>query len=217
MGSMASVYCGSCGARNAAAVRFCTSCGQDQAQFVQPGESVGLSHPDASAGTEPVPPARGVVSPPDGHVIAPPDVPPGDRVGPQHGPFMRWFLGEDDPDFGGAGGSPQGNRFMRWFMGEDIGEQSADRGAIPSTGGLANQKEQNVTGVVVAGYICAVVLPLVGAIIGATQLNRNRHGAWILGLSIAMALLSIIIGVVLFSIVANSVSELESYGSEYEY
>lgn len=132
---------------------------------------------------------------------------------------MRWFLGEDDPnpDLGGADGSPQGNRFMQWFMGEDAGEQSADRGAIPSTGGLADQKEQDVTGIVVAGYICAVVLPLVGAIIGATQLNRNRHGAWILGLSIAMALLSIIVGVVLFAIVANSVSELESYGGEYEY
>jgi len=132
---------------------------------------------------------------------------------------MRWFLGEGDPDPGSgeAKGSPQGNRFMQWFMGEDTGEQSPGRGAIASDGRVADQKEQHVTGIVIAGYICAVVLPVVGAIIGATQFNHNRHGAWILGLSIAMVILGIVFTVVIISIMANSVPEVAGYGSGYEY
>lgn len=45
-------------------------------------------------------------------------------------------------------------------------------------------KEQNASGVVVAGYIFAVLMPLIGFIIGLTQINRSRHGLWVVIASI---------------------------------
>ncbi len=52
------------------------------------------------------------------------------------------------------------------------------RGAV-ATGG----KEQEATGIIIAGYIFAVLMPLVGFIIGLTQINKNRHGIWVVVVS----------------------------------
>ncbi len=42
--------------------------------------------------------------------------------------------------------------------------------------------------VIVVGYVCAVLLPFVGFIIGLTQINRSSHGVWIMLLSVAVFL-----------------------------
>jgi hypothetical protein len=42
-------------------------------------------------------------------------------------------------------------------------------------------------GLVVAGYIGGVLIPIVGIVIGAILIQRdNRHGPWVLGLSLLM-------------------------------
>jgi len=47
--------------------------------------------------------------------------------------------------------------------------------------------ETTVTGLLVVGYVTAVLLPLVGLVIGLTQVNRNRHGIRVVGLAVAAA------------------------------
>ncbi len=47
-----------------------------------------------------------------------------------------------------------------------------------------DQKEQDASGVIIAGYIFAVLLPLVGFIIGLTQINKSRHGIWVVVASV---------------------------------
>jgi Protein of unknown function (DUF2510) len=47
------------------------------------------------------------------------------------------------------------------------------------------EKEQEATGTIVAGYVFAVIFPIVGFVIGLTQINRNRHGLWVVLLSVA--------------------------------
>ena len=42
-----------------------------------------------------------------------------------------------------------------------------------------DEKEQNATGIIIAGYVFAVLMPIVGFVIGLTQINRNRHGVWV--------------------------------------
>jgi hypothetical protein len=46
------------------------------------------------------------------------------------------------------------------------------------------EKEQEANGVIIAGYVLAVLIPLVGFILGLTQINRNRHGLWVVILSV---------------------------------
>jgi hypothetical protein len=50
-----------------------------------------------------------------------------------------------------------------------------------------------VTGVVVAGYVFAVVMPIVGFIIGLTQINRNKHGFWIVVASVVVFLAGVVV------------------------
>ncbi len=47
------------------------------------------------------------------------------------------------------------------------------------------EKEQDASGVIIAGYIFAALMPLVGFIIGLTQINKNRHGIWVVVASAA--------------------------------
>jgi VIT1/CCC1 family predicted Fe2+/Mn2+ transporter len=42
-----------------------------------------------------------------------------------------------------------------------------------------DEKEQSATGIIIAGYAFAVLMPIVGFVIGLTQINRNRHGVWV--------------------------------------
>jgi hypothetical protein len=47
------------------------------------------------------------------------------------------------------------------------------------------EKEQKADGVIITGYILAVLMPLIGFIIGLTQINKNRHGIWVVVASVA--------------------------------
>lgn len=53
----------------------------------------------------------------------------------------------------------------------------------------ADGKEQEAGGVIIAGYIFAVLMPIVGFIIGLTQINRNRHGLWVVIVSVVAFLI----------------------------
>lgn len=57
------------------------------------------------------------------------------------------------------------------------------------------EKEQNASGIVIAGYIFAVLMPLVGFIIGLTQINKNRHGIWV----VVVAAVAFVIWLAIFS------------------
>lgn len=59
----------------------------------------------------------------------------------------------------------------------------------------ATAKEQNASGVIIAGYIFAVLMPLVGFIIGLTQINKNRHGIWV----VVVAAVAFVVWLAIFS------------------
>jgi hypothetical protein len=58
---------------------------------------------------------------------------------------------------------------------------------------LRTGKEQKADGVIVVGYILAVLMPLIGFIIGLTQINKNRHGLWVVVVSIAAFLIYLLL------------------------
>lgn len=66
-------------------------------------------------------------------------------------------------------------------------------GSVPA--GLAPPKQDQVTGMVVVGYLCAIVLPMVGAIVGGALHRSNRHGIRIVVLSLAMMALFVAVAV----------------------
>src|SRR4051812_47294566 len=56
---------------------------------------------------------------------------------------------------------------------------------VPHTQGTTvSDKVQSANGTIVAGYIFAVLMPFIGFIIGLTQINRNRHGIWVVVVSV---------------------------------
>jgi hypothetical protein len=61
----------------------------------------------------------------------------------------------------------------------------------------APAKEQEATGTIIAGYVFAVIFPIVGFVIGLTQINRNRHGIWVVCAAVAAFIGWIILIVVL--------------------
>lgn len=75
-------------------------------------------------------------------------------------------------------------------------------------GPAAGEKEQEASGTVVAGYIFAVLMPLIGFIIGLTQINRSRHGIWVV-------IVSIVAFFVWLAIIANGASSSSSSYSYY--
>ena len=54
---------------------------------------------------------------------------------------------------------------------------------------VEGEKKNEVDGTIIAGYIFAVLMPLIGFIIGLTQINRNRHGLWVVVVSVVMAVI----------------------------
>lgn len=56
--------------------------------------------------------------------------------------------------------------------------------AAPAPGEVVRAKETNADGTIIAGYVLAALMPLIGFIIGLTQINRNRHGIWVVVVSI---------------------------------
>lgn len=76
---------------------------------------------------------------------------------------------------------------------------------LPGT--AAGEKEQEATGVIIAGYIFAILMPIVGFIIGLTQVNRNRHGLWVV--------IASVVAFVLWLAVVGAMNESESSGGYY--
>lgn len=99
-----------------------------------------------------------------------------------------WY---DDPDGGGG---------KRYFDGTQWTEDRAPAGdpaagtapyAAPAT--TADGKSTEVTGVIIAGYVLAVLIPIIGLIIGFTQMNKNVHGTRVIIVSVAVMVLSFLL------------------------
>lgn len=97
-------------------------------------------------------------------------------------PPAGWY---PDPD--GAGG-------QRYFDGTQWTDRTPP--PPPSVAATKNEKEEKATPTIIAGYVFAVLIPLVGFIIGLTQINRNKHGIWVVVLSCVAFLifLAVILG-----------------------
>lgn len=93
-----------------------------------------------------------------------------------------WY---DDPDGGG------GQRFFDGAVWTENRTAPLPDAPPPSNGSTG--KKQEADGVIITGYILAVLMPLIGFIIGLTQINKNRHGLWIVLASIVVFFLWIIL------------------------
>jgi len=72
-----------------------------------------------------------------------------------------------------------------------------------------SQKEEKADGTIVIGYVMAVLMPLIGFIIGLTQINKNRHGIWVL-------LVSVVAFIIWLAIISSSGSSTGGgYGGGY--
>lgn len=93
----------------------------------------------------------------------------------------------DQPSFpAGWYEDPDGTGGRRYY---DGARWTENRTPPPEPGGATVQavtevKKQEADGVIITGYILAVLFPLVGFIIGLTQINKNRHGVWVVVVSV---------------------------------
>ncbi len=91
-------------------------------------------------------------------------------------PPAAWYA---DPE------NPQG---MRYWDGTHWTEHRTDYLAAPP-------KKPVSEGMVAAGYILSFLFPVVGVVIGVIVMNRgNRHGRWILGLSLLFIAIFFVVG-----------------------
>lgn len=98
-----------------------------------------------------------------------------------------WY---DDPDVDGA---------RRYYDGEKWTDQFT-----PPPDKQVSEKE-GATGTIIVGYVLAVLMPLIGFIIGLTQINRSTHGKWVVVAScVAFIVWLIIIGAAASNEAANT-------------
>lgn len=72
----------------------------------------------------------------------------------------------------------------RYWDGDRWTDNRVPRAPAPQVQVQQPEKEQEASGVVVAGYAFAVLMPLIGFIIGLTQINKSRHGIWVVIVSV---------------------------------
>lgn len=48
------------------------------------------------------------------------------------------------------------------------------------------------SGVLTAGWLCAVFIPVIGLVLGLTQINRSREGLWIVLTSVGAAFVYVV-------------------------
>jgi hypothetical protein len=83
---------------------------------------------------------------------------------------------------------PENSGGMRYWDGARWTEHRTDYVATAP-------KPKASEGMVAAGYILAFLFPIAGVVIGAMLMGRrNRHGPWVLGLSVLFALAFLVIG-----------------------
>jgi len=91
-------------------------------------------------------------------------------------PAAAWYA---DPE------NPQG---MRYWDGARWTENRTDYLAAPP-------KKEVGEGMVAVGYLTSFLFPIVGVVIGVILMHRdNRHGRWILGLSMVFIAVFIVVG-----------------------
>lgn len=92
-----------------------------------------------------------------------------------NGPLPGWYTDPDDPN---------NNRYwngQRWTESRIPHHVSAET--------VKQAQADKINGACIAGYIFAVLIPIVGFVIGLTQINRNKHGIWVIAASVAMFLI----------------------------
>ena len=83
---------------------------------------------------------------------------------------------------------PENPRGMRYWDGGSWTEHRTDYLAAPP-------KKEVGEGMVAAGYITSFLFPVVGVVIGVILIGRdNRHGRWIIGLSLLFMVAFVLIG-----------------------
>ena len=79
---------------------------------------------------------------------------------------------------------------MRYWDGRKWTENRTDYIAAPT-----KAKAKANEGMVMAGYLTSFLLPIAGVVIGVILVSReNRHGRWIIGLSILFLVVFFVIG-----------------------
>jgi hypothetical protein len=90
-------------------------------------------------------------------------------------------MSEEQPQFApGYYPDPNDPKVERYYDGK---KWTDNRQPIRASGG-SGEKEQEASGTIVVGYILAIIIPIVGFIIGLTQINKNRHGVWVVVVSV---------------------------------
>lgn len=133
-----------------------------------------------------------------------------DTSPPPSQPPAGWY---SDPTVPGGQRYWDGAAWTDHAVGPTPAGAPAQGAYYPAQGGYAppQEKEQEATGTIIAGYIFAVIFPLVGFVIGLTQINRNRHGLWVVLLSVA----AFIGWIVLIAVVSASHGCSGPYGETY--
>lgn len=85
---------------------------------------------------------------------------------------------------------PENAEGMRYWDGRKWTENRTDYIAAPT-----KAKPKANEGMVMAGYLTSFLLPIAGVVIGVILVSReNRHGRWIIGLSILFLVVFFVIG-----------------------
>lgn len=100
---------------------------------------------------------------------------------PPNQPPAGWY---SDPDAPGGQRYWDGSAWTEHVVSPTPPPMGAPQ-PVTGYGPPVQQKEQEANGTIVAGYVFAVIFPIVGFVIGLTQINRNRHGLWVVLVSIA--------------------------------
>ena len=94
-------------------------------------------------------------------------------TGTAESPGPGWY---DDPN------DPNTRRYWDGQAWTDSRTPKVMAPAVPPVGSV--EKAQAADGIIIAGYIFAVLFPFVGFFIGLSQINKNRHGIWVVVVSV---------------------------------
>ena len=94
-------------------------------------------------------------------------------------PVAGWYPDPDDPEHS-----------QRYWDGARWTDQRAPYAQPPS-------KAKSGDGLVAAGYVFSLLIPIVGLIIGGVLLGRkDKHGPWVFGLSVFFIAAFVVLGIV---------------------
>lgn len=80
---------------------------------------------------------------------------------------------------------PQDAAFLRWWDGETWTDQRKPRQPAAATAHDAGESNEGMSGLAIAGFVLAVLFPIVGFLMGLAMIaGRRQHGAAVLITSI---------------------------------